>query len=102
MNYWVTLYRFACALVVLLCAVGLACVFFPKLQALRELHHKKERTEAQNRRVEARIAELRRNQERFHSDPSFVERTARESGMVKPNETVFKFATEASGEGAAR
>jgi cell division protein FtsB len=81
--------------------VGLAYIFFPKLQALRELHQKKERTDEQNRRLEARIAALRLDQERFHSDPSFVERTARESGMVKPNETVFKFAPESPAGGAA-
>jgi cell division protein FtsB len=96
------LYRFACVLVAILGAVSLAYVFFPKLQALRELHGKKERTEARNRQIEARIAGLRRNQERFHNDPSFVERTARESGMVKPTETVFKFATDSSGEEIAR
>ena len=37
------------------------------------------------------IQDRQQKQEKFRSDPAFVERTAREMGMVKPNETIFKF-----------
>lgn len=49
-----------------------------------------------NRIIEEKTQELKRNQERFVSEPDFVVKTARESGMVKPGETVFKFTNNQS------
>jgi cell division protein FtsB len=95
MNYWVAIYRFAWILMCVLCAVALLCVFVPKCRSLRALHDQNVRVEEENRRIEERIRTLRVKRERFASDPSFVERTARETGMVKPDETIFKFVSNA-------
>lgn len=89
-----TIYKFAWGLLILLCMIGLACIFVPKCQSLRALHRRKLALQEENRRAEGLIRDLRVNQERFAADSSFVERVAREGGMVKPDETVFKFAPE--------
>ena len=95
MNYWVAIYRFAWVLLGILCAIGLLCVFIPKCRSLRSLHDQNLRVEEGNRRIEERIRTLQVKRQRFASDPSFVERTARETGMVKPDETIFRFVSNA-------
>jgi cell division protein FtsB len=91
MNYWVAICRFAWALLAVLCVVGFFCFFVPKYKRIRDLHEQNLQVEEQNRALEERIRTLRINREKFASDPSFVERSAREMGMVKPDETIFKF-----------
>lgn len=81
-------------MLIALFAVTLICVFLPKCHSLRELQRKKAVLQKENRETEAQIRELKLKQERFSSDPSFVERTARETGMVKPDESVVKFTNE--------
>jgi cell division protein FtsB len=90
MNPWVAIYRFGWIALVILGLIGLICVFLPKYSTLRAMRTQKIEKEEETRRLEARIAELRSHQEKFLTDPAFVERTAREMGMVKPNETIFK------------
>ena len=94
MNYLATISKLAWGLLLVLCLVGLSCLFIPKLQALRELHRRKEEVQSENLSTESRIRDLRTKRERFASDPAFVERVARESGMLKSDETVFKFVPE--------
>ena len=94
LNYWVVIYRSAWILLVVLFAIGLTCIFLPRVHSLRSLQRKKAELIKQNRRIEALTRELRDKQERFNSDPAFVERVARETGKVKPNEVVFVFTNQ--------
>lgn len=95
MNYWVLIYRFAWGLLIVLFAVGLACVFVPQCNKLREMQREKAALEARQRALETEIRDLRTRQNRFENELPYVERTAREShGMVKTNETIFKFPQE--------
>ena len=91
MNWWVTIYRLAWAALLVLFAVGAICAFLPKCRKLSDLQERKSVLRQQNRQTEAAIRELKAKQQRFRTDMGFVERTARESGLVKTNETVFKF-----------
>jgi cell division protein FtsB len=64
----------------------------PKLEQNQHLQEQIEALAAENRALEARIEELKRNQELLETDPRFVERVAREElGYVRPGETVFRF-----------
>lgn len=91
MNHWRTVYKLALVLLFVLFAVVLACVFLPKSRELQGLQKTKMELERENRLTEEQIAELRAKRERFESDPAYVERTARREGMVRPDETVYKF-----------
>jgi len=90
MNYWVILYRIAWGLLVILLVIGVTCVFLPQCNRLRELQRQRVSLEEQNRHTEALTRDLREKQEKFDSDTAFVVRTARETGLVMPNETVYK------------
>jgi len=90
MNHWLIIYRLAVGLLVVLFIVGVACVFLPQCNRLRELQRERIALQEDNRRTEALTRELRIKQEKFDTDPAFVVRTARETGRVMPNETVFK------------
>lgn len=91
MSTWTIVYRFAWGLLGILFIIGLLCVFLPKCYEFRELQRKKTELQAENRRLEDLIAELRMNQHRFETDPEFMERVARETGMIREDEIVFKF-----------
>ena len=91
MNIWVVLYKFAWIVVGVSCVIGVVCVFIPKAHSYRELQKRKEALEESNARMEARARQLETNQQRFRSDPDFVERIAREQGRAKPGETIFRF-----------
>jgi len=90
MNRWVMIYRFAWGLLVALFAIGLICVFVPRFHSLQELQRRRKALQEENRETEARIMDLQTKQERFLTDPAFVEHTARRIGMVKSGEAVFK------------
>lgn len=91
MNFWVLLYRIAWIVVVVSLVIGVVCVFLPKCYSYQELKRRKQALEESNTKMEASIRAIEKKQERFRSDPEYVERVAREQGMVKPGETVFRF-----------
>jgi cell division protein FtsB len=91
--WWRIIYRVALVLLAMVVPVGIACFFLPKCDRLRVLQSQKTVLEDENQRIEALTRELRAKQERFATDTNFVERTAREVGMAKSNEIVFRFTT---------
>jgi cell division protein FtsB len=91
MSYWVIIYRLALGLLIVLCVTGLTCIFLPRCNSLRELQRKRTALREENHVIAERTRELRVSQERFRTEPAFVERTARETGMIRPDETLFKF-----------
>jgi cell division protein FtsB len=68
------------------------CVFVPRAHTHQELQRRKRALEEGNARLESKIRQLDEKQQRFRTDPDFVERIAREQGMAKPGETIFRFA----------
>lgn len=94
MNSWRVIYRFSWVLLALLIVIGLILIFTPKTAKMAELQARKAELERQNADKARQIKELQIRQERFISDPEFVEHTAREAGMVMPDETVYKFSDE--------
>jgi len=91
MDYWRTIYRFSWMLLALLAVIGIVCIFAPKCHNITSLQNTKATLERQNREKELGIAEVKTKRDRFTSDPAFVERTARDIGMIKPGEVMYKF-----------
>ena len=91
MNFWDILYKAACIAVAVAIVIAIICVFVPQSHRFRELESRKVAMQEANARLEARLRELDENQHRFRTDPEFVERIAREQGMAKPGETIFRF-----------
>ncbi len=92
MNVWLTIYRLACAAFAIVLIIGIAALFLPKVRQIHERQRKISALEEENQANEQMAAQLRQQQERFISDPLYVERVAREElGKAKPGETVFRF-----------
>ena len=87
---WTTVYKFTFVLFVALGFVALVCVFFPKYAEYRSRQVKKGELKEEILTFEEECERSRRSQELLATDPSFIEKTAREIGMAKSNETVFK------------
>ena len=92
MNIWMVIYRVCWVLLIALCVVGSACIYVPRINNMRALQQDKVRKEQENARIRAEIDDLRNRQERFQNDPGYVEHVAREQGMVKRGEVLFKLA----------
>ena len=99
MDFWRLIYRFAWSLLAVLVVIGLGLVFAPRLREISRLQAQKEAIEAENAQLKAALHDIREHQRRFTSEPSYVERTAREIGMVRPGETVYVFTNEAVARG---
>lgn len=97
MSHWVAIYRFAWVALGVLVLVGMGFMFVPLFQQDREYHRRESALGEEIRHDEERIRELKLKQERFQSDPAFVERIAHEIGLAKPNETIFRFVDEEPG-----
>ena len=94
MNYWVVIYKITWVLIGVLLVATVIGWGIPKhtqyVKMQRQLAAKLEEKQLR----EAKLSRLQRNQERFSTDPAFVERTARSDGMVKSNETICKLTDE--------
>lgn len=95
MNIWSIIYRFSWGLLAILIVIGFILIFTPKARKLAQLQRVKAEIEVRNAEKEEQIKALQIRQERFVSDPEFVEHTAREAGMVMEGEVVYKFTNEA-------
>jgi len=89
-NFWVWVYRITWILIAVVGLICVICLFVPMYSRYRGFEQKKVELLEQKRLEELKLSRLRRQQEQFASDPAFVERTAREAGMVKSNEAVMK------------
>jgi cell division protein FtsB len=70
---------------------GLFFLFMPKWHKYLSLQETRNTMVDQNNAKAEEIKEFKIKQERFTSEPAFVERTARETGMVTSDEVVYKF-----------
>ncbi|MBQ9726207.1 MAG: septum formation initiator family protein [Kiritimatiellae bacterium] len=72
-------------------AVFYATAFHPVLEERSRLAAQLDELEKTNAVLQARLAELRRRQADFRTDPDYVELEARRSGLTRADETVFDF-----------
>jgi cell division protein FtsB len=94
MNYWSMIYRFAMALLIVLLVVGVVFMFMPRWHAIREYGRRQVDLRSEIERLDAQTRDIADKQARFRTEPAFIERTAREAGMIKTNEIVYKLEDE--------
>ncbi len=90
MTVWVVIYRITWILVIVVCLVGLVCLFLPQYAEYRELQQRAPKIREEIRLQEARMRRYQLQQEKFNTDPDYVERIARGVGMARSNETILK------------
>ncbi len=92
MNFWAVAYKIAVGVLVCLLIVAAFAWIFPKIKLCEEREEKIAALEEKNKQIENSIGELKKKQERFATDPEFVERVAREElGKAKPGETIYRY-----------
>lgn len=92
MNFWVTVYRAAISILAILLIFGLCSIFIPLIRENRERERKTAALEEELRAKQEGITHIRKQQEQFQNDPTFVENIAREEyGKAKPGETIYRF-----------
>ena len=92
MNVWLTIYRVAIIVFVVMVIVAVVSLFLPKIRQNQERRRKLTVLEEENRAKEDMIKQLQSRQDQFLSDPRYVERVAREElGKAKAGETIFRF-----------
>ncbi len=95
-NCWTTIYRVSYGILGGLALIGAVCMFTPKW---REHSNVLDEQRTIQREIAAKKQDIKRlqiRQDRFTSEASFVERTARECGMIKRGEIVYKFPAAAA------
>ena len=88
---WGWAFRTVWAVVLVVLLGAFAALVIPRLRSLHEMRVVRDRLDEETRRVEERLRDLSTHQQRFSTDPRFVERTAHDSGRYHTNETVFIF-----------
>ena len=92
MSFWTTVYRAALTVLVVLLVFGLCSIFIPLSRENRERERKVTALEEELRTKQEGIVNIRKQQEQFQTDPTFVENIAREEfGKAKPGETIYRF-----------
>lgn len=64
---------------------------FPSWKSVRQLTDRRIALESSVATLQAEVNDYKRRQDRFATDPAFVERIARENGRSAPGEIVFVF-----------
>ena len=82
-------FRFAMVLVSVLVALGAILALTPKYRQTLFLRAERERLANECAQLELMIDQLHRHQQRFQTDPDFVEQIARQNRRVRPDEVVF-------------
>ena len=93
MNVWVAVYKITWLLIVAVVCLVIAVIFcVPRYAKYKDMLRCRAEMQEQKQLIELRRNRLQENQQKFSTDPAFVERTARSAGMVKSNETVGRLA----------
>lgn len=99
MKLWLTLYRIATVVFIVVVLVAIISAFLPKIRQNQERQRKIAELEEENRRKEESVNGLRKQQEQFATDPKYVEKLAREElGKAKAGETIYRFGARKTNE----
>lgn len=94
MSIWTAIYRIAVIMAFGLLGVAAALGILPKWRSMQDYRRRKEDLERQIALEEELTKLLRQKQERFRTDPRFVERIARDLGLARSNEVLYRIVRE--------
>ena len=93
-KYWNLINRIVFVAIVLMALVGGMMAFLPKV---RQMQKYQDRRDELQQRIEIKLAEekdLKDRQQRFLTDPAYIERVAHEVGYARKDETIYHFPKE--------
>jgi cell division protein FtsB len=93
-KYWNLINRFVLMAVVAMAAVGIVLAFTPKVKQMQTYQTTRDTLQ---QRIEVTVTaekELKEKQQRFRTDPTYVEKVAHEVGYASKGEMIFHFPEE--------
>lgn len=94
MSRWKTIYKFTWVLIIVVCVIGVICVFLPQYAEYRQRKRKLAQYEEDIKFEKGLEKQYRENQERLADDRSFMIEVLRENGRVMTNESVIRLAPD--------
>lgn len=91
MNIWIAIYRTTWVVLSILIVLSGILLAIPKMRHHQALQNNRDALEQGNLQMSQDVREHVTNQERFRTDDQFLVDVARDAGMVRSNELVFKF-----------
>ncbi len=93
-KYWNLINRIVLAAVIAMAGVGVVLAFAPKVRQFQSYQGRCSQLQQQIDITVAAEKELKEKQQRFKTDPQFVEKVAHEVGYARKNEIIFHFPEE--------
>ncbi len=90
MSYWVVIYRVGWLALVVLGVVGASVVFVPKWNEYRDYQRRNSEMAREVALEDEMLKLLKGKQDRFRTDPRFLERIAHDLGLARSNEVLFR------------
>lgn len=93
-KYWKLINRIVLAAITVMAVVGVVLAFTPKVKQMQTYQNTHDKLQ---QRIEVSIAsekELKNKQQRFTTDPVYVERVAHAVGYAHRDETIYHFPEE--------
>jgi cell division protein FtsB len=97
-KYWNLINRIVLAAVVVMAIVGVVLAFAPKVQQMQDYQNTRDTLQ---QRIDITLSaekELKEKQQRFLTDPSYVEKVAHEVGYARKDEMIYHFPEETGAE----
>ncbi len=101
-KYWDLINRIVLIAIVLMAIIGIVLAFTPKVKQMQAYQHTHD---VLKQRIEITVSaekELKEKQQRFLTDPLYVERVAHEVGYARKNEKIYYFPEETGLNGSQR
>lgn len=96
-KYWNLINRVVLVAIMAMALVGIVLAFTPKV---RQMQDYQDRRDSLQQRIDLTLSaekELKEKQQRFLTDPTYVERVAHEVGYSRKDETIYHFPEETGG-----
>jgi len=94
MTLWESIYRACWIILTVIILVIIVHLFYPRWREYQTALEEKQLLEEEVRFRTEMLNALKIKQERFHNDPEFLARIARELGMARPDEVLIRFYDE--------
>ena len=93
-KYWNLINRIVLTAIGIMALVGVLLAFGPKVKQMQTYQTTRDALQQQIDEAVAAEKELKNKQQRFLSDPEYVERVAHEVGYARKDETIYQFLDE--------
>ncbi len=97
-KYWNLINRIVLAAIGIMALVGVVLAFGPKVRQMQAYQTTRDTLQERIDETVAAEKELKNKQQRFLTDPVYVERVAHEVGYARKDETIYHFPEETGGE----